>query len=90
MIEKWIIKILQHINQIWILKILGAVWLRVLNNNFHRLNNITHIFTHFFIYTYFQKIQTTLLEPHYQTALLIVHHLSFSIPSFNTLAVSHI
>ena len=35
---------------------------------FQCLNNITRIFTHFFTHTYFQKIQTTLLEQHYQTA----------------------
>ena len=44
-----------------------AVWLVSLNNSFQCLNNITRIFTLFFTYTYFQKIQITLLEQHYQT-----------------------
>ena len=38
-----------------------------LNNSFQFLNNITRISTHFFTHTYFQKIQTTLLEQYYQT-----------------------
>ena len=38
-----------------------------LNTCFQFLNNITCIFTHFFTYTYFQKIQITLLEQYYQT-----------------------
>ena len=33
-----------------------------LNNSFQYLNNITSIFTYFFTHTYFQKIQTILLE----------------------------
>jgi len=33
-----------------------------LNTCFEFLNNIIRIFTHFFTYTYFQKIQTTLLK----------------------------
>ena len=37
-----------------------------LNNGFQCLNNITLIFIHFFTHIYFQKIQTTLLEQHYQ------------------------
>ena len=37
------------------------------DNSFQYLNNITHIFIHFFTHTYFQKIQITLLEQHYQT-----------------------
>ena len=35
-----------------------------LNSHFHILNNITHIF----IYTYFQKLQTTILKLLYQTS----------------------
>ena len=35
------------------------------NNNFHILNNITH----FFIYMYFKKFQTTILKLIYQTPL---------------------
>ena len=31
------------------------------------LNNITHIFIHFFTHMYFQKIQIMLLEQYYQT-----------------------
>ena len=38
-----------------------------LNNSFQCLNNITRIFTHFFIHMYFQKIQIILLEQYYQT-----------------------
>ena len=45
---------------------LGPVCYRCLNNSFQFLNNITRIFTHFFTHTYFQKIQTTLLEIFYQ------------------------
>ena len=44
-----------------------AVWLVSLNNSFQYLDNITRIFTLFFTYTYFQKIQIMLLEQHYQT-----------------------
>ena len=44
-----------------------GIWYGNLNNIFQFLNNITHIFTHFFIHTYFQKIQTTLLEHCYQS-----------------------
>ena len=47
---------------------LGAVWQDVLNNSFQCLNNITRIFIYFFTHTYFQKIQTTLLEQHYKAA----------------------
>ena len=43
------------------------IWYMHLNNNFQFLNNIKCISTHFFAHTYFQKIQTTLLEQHYQT-----------------------
>ena len=32
----------------------------ILSHTFQFLNNITHISTHFFIHTYFQKIQITL------------------------------
>ena len=39
-------------------------------NSFQCLNNITSIFTHFFIHTYFQKIQTMLLEISYCNGLL--------------------
>ena len=46
---------------------IGAVWLVSLNNSFQYLNNITLIFRLFFTHTYFQNIQTTLLEQHYQT-----------------------
>ena len=49
-------------------KVLEIVWQCILNNSFQCLNNITRIFIHFFIYTYFQKIQITLLEQHYQTS----------------------
>ena len=31
----------------------GAVWQGVLSNNFQCLNNIIHIFTHFFTHMYF-------------------------------------
>ena len=37
--------------------------------NAKNLNNITHFFTHFFTYTYFQKIQITLLKQNYQMTL---------------------
>ena len=47
--------------------VIGFVCYRCLNNSFQYLNNITCIFTHFFIHMYFQKIQTTLLKQHYQT-----------------------
>ena len=40
----------------------GVVWLVSLNYSFQCLNNIIHIFTHFFTHTYFQKIQTALLN----------------------------
>ena len=40
----------------------------ILSNIFQFLNNITRISIHFFIHTYFQKIQTTLLKQYYQTA----------------------
>ena len=36
------------------------------NNKFSVLNKIIHFFTHFFIHTYFQKIQIMFLEQHYQ------------------------
>ena len=41
-------------------KLFGTVWSFSLNNNFHILNNITHIFTYIFIYTYFKKFKKTL------------------------------
>ena len=44
------------------LQALRAVWYMYLNICFQFLNNITRIFIHFFIYTYFQKIQITFLE----------------------------
>ena len=48
-------------------KILGVVWYYNLYNNFQFLNNITHIFTQFFIRTYFKKYkyqyQTDLSDP---------------------------
>ena len=50
---------------------LGTIWYGILSNNFLFLNNITHIFTHFFIHTYFQKIQTTLLKLRHQTSPLV-------------------
>ena len=43
----------------------GAVWYGSLSNTFQFLNNIARIFMHFFTHTYFQKIQTTLLEQRY-------------------------
>ena len=43
------------------------VWYMYLNNNFQFLNNIIHIFIHFFTYKYLKKIQITLLEQYYQT-----------------------
>ena len=52
----------------------GDVWLVSLNNSFQYLNNITCIFTHFFTHTYFQKLQTTLLEQHYQTSPKYLRH----------------
>ena len=45
----------------------GPVWPLSSNNNFHILNNITYISTHFFTYTYFKKLQTTILKLFYQT-----------------------
>ena len=47
----------------------GTVWYMCLNICFQFLNNITRISIYFFTHTYFQKIQTTLLKQHYQTAL---------------------
>ena len=44
-------------------KILRGIWYM---HNFQCLNNITRIFRYFFTYTYFQKIQTRLLEQQYQ------------------------
>ena len=43
-------------------KKLGLIWYMCLNTCFQFLNNITHVSTYFFTNTYFQKIQTTLLE----------------------------
>ena len=43
------------------------VWYICLNTCFQFLNNITCLSTHYFTHTYFQKIQTTLLEQYYQT-----------------------
>ena len=34
---------------------LGAVWYGSLSNTFQFLNNITHIFIHFFTYIYLKK-----------------------------------
>ena len=51
-----------------------AVCYHCLNNNFQYLNNITRSFTHFFTQTYFQKIQITLLEQHYQMGYLYIFH----------------
>ena len=46
-------------------------WLVYLHKHFSNMfNNITRIFTYFFTHTYFQKIQTKLLEQYYQTAPL--------------------
>ena len=50
---------------------LGSVWYMCLNICFQFLNNITHIFTYFFIYKYFQKIQTTFRPLFLQTHLVI-------------------
>ena len=38
-------------------KLKGTVWSFSLNNNFHILNNITHIFIHIFTHTYFKKFK---------------------------------
>ena len=46
---------------------LGPVWSSISNLHFHILNNISHISTHFFIHTYFKKLQTTFLKLLYQT-----------------------
>ena len=43
-----------------------------LNTYFQFLNNIIHISTHFFTHTYFQKIQTTLLEQYYQMGPIVI------------------
>ena len=45
----------------------GSVWYVSLNTCFQFLNNITHIFTHFFIYMYFKKNWKLLLKHTYQT-----------------------
>ena len=55
----------------------GPIWHHDLNNIFQFLNNITRISTHFFTHTYFQEIQTTLLEQHYQTDSLNLPFLNF-------------
>ena len=64
-------------------QVLRAVWymclntyFQFLNTCFQFLNNITHIFTHFLTHTYLQKIQTTLLEQHYQTSPNFSNNLS--------------
>ena len=49
-----------YFNYLW------PVWPSSSNNNFHILNNITHIFTYFFIHTYFKKLQITILKLLYQ------------------------
>ena len=54
-------------NMFQINRLLRPVWYMCLNICFQFLNNIIRISTHFFTYTYFQKIQITLLELHYQT-----------------------
>ena len=46
-----------------------AIWYDILSNTFQFLNNITCIFLYFLTYTYFQKIQITLLEQHYQMSV---------------------
>ena len=43
-----------------------------LNTCFQFLNNIIRISTHFFTYTYFKKIQTTLLEQYYQMDPIVI------------------
>ena len=47
-------------------QVLGPVWQAISNSYFYILNNITHIFTHLFIHTYFKKLQTILLKLLYQ------------------------
>jgi len=46
------------------------VWSLSSNNNFHILDNITYIFTYFFTYTYFKKLQKT-LNNNSQTILIV-------------------
>ena len=43
------------------------IWYASSNTCFQFLNNITHIFIHFFIHTYFKKLQTIILKLFYQT-----------------------
>ena len=50
---------------------------RYLNNDFQCLNNITRISTYFFTYTYFKKIQITLIEQYYQTPQAITNYVQF-------------
>ena len=45
----------------------GPVWYINLNICFQFLNNITHISTHFFTHTYFQKNWKLLFKHTYQT-----------------------
>ena len=47
---------------------LGPVCYVSSNSYFHILNNITHISTHFFIYTYFKKLKKT-IKITFQTTL---------------------
>ena len=51
----------------FLLRILRAFFYVSLNSHFHILNNITYIFTHFFIYTYFEKLQKSHFKLPYQT-----------------------
>ena len=44
------------------------IWYSILNSYFYILNNITHIFTYFFIHTYINNTQTTLPKLLYQTS----------------------
>ena len=43
------------------------VWQSYSNTKLHILNNIIHIFTHIFTYSYIKNTQTTLLKLTYQT-----------------------
>ena len=47
----------------------GPIWPPSSNNNFQILNNITDVFTHFFIDTYFKKFQIIILKLLYQISL---------------------
>ena len=45
----------------------NPVWYASLNTCFQFLNNITHVFIHFFTHTYFQKNWKLLFKYTYQT-----------------------